>query len=251
MAPMASPSATGAARPRSPFADGLRDVAALAPGVLVFGLSFGALVRDRGIDPIAGGASSVIIGAGAGQTGAIEVLAVGGAVAVAVLTALVINARFALYSAALAPMFSRFTRRWRWGLAYLVADQTVALHTRGEERWPDPADQQRYMLGITLPMRGSWILGSVAGLLLGPIIPAAWQLGVIVPLMFISLAVPNVRGASTAAALIVGGAAVLVFRDLPHGLNLIAGALAGMATGMAIPERTKRADADAPVGGAA
>ncbi len=215
----------------------------------MFGLSFGALVRDRGIDPIAGGASSVIVGAGAGQTGAVEVLAAGGTIAVAVLTALVINARFALYSAALAPMFSRFSRRWRWGLAYLVADQTVALHARGQERWPAPEDQQRYLLGITVPLRSSWILGSVAGLLLGPVIPAAWQIGVIVPLMFLSLAMPNLKGAATAAALIVGGVAVIVFRDLPYGLNLIAGALVGMAAGMAIPERAQRADADSTVGG--
>jgi predicted branched-subunit amino acid permease len=139
-------------------------------------------------------------------------------------------------------MFARFSRGWRWGLAYLVADQTVALHARGQERWPEPADQQRYMLGITLPLRSAWIGGTIAGLLLGPVIPTSWQLGVIVPLMFIALAVPNVRTLATTAAFAAGGAAVLAFRDLPHGLNLIAGALVGMAAGLAVPEAKRAAD---------
>ena len=205
------------------------------PGVVVFGLSFGALVRERGVDPIAGAASSAIVGAGAGQTGAIEVFAAGGTLAVAVATALVINARFALYSAAVAPMFARFPRRWRWLLGYLLSDQVAALHDRAE-RWPDPRDQRRYVLGLTVPMRASWLAGTAAGVALGPIIPASWQIGVIVPLMFIALAVPSIRGAATLTAALVGAATVVALKDMPGGTNLLAAALIGATAGILVPE---------------
>ncbi len=222
---------------RAAFLDGARDVAGLAPGVAVFGLSFGALVRTRGIDPIAGAASSVIVGAGAGQTAAVEVVVAGGTVLVAVLSALVVNARFALYSAALAPMFGRFTRRWRYGLAWLVSDQTVGLYGRGQARWTTPALQQYYMLGVTLPMRTSWIAGTFAGVALGPVVPGSWQIGVIVPLMFIALAMPGLRGLPEAVAAITGIVAVVALRGLPLGLNIVAAALLGMTAGLLVRPR--------------
>jgi len=219
---------------RAAFLDGARDVAGLAPGVAIFGLSFGALVRERGIDPLAGAASSAIVGAGAGQTAFIEVAAVGGTIAIAVLSALVVNARFALYSAALAPMFARFERRWRWGLAYLISDQTVGLYGRGQERWSEPALQQYYMLGVTVPMRGAWVGGTVAGVLLGPVVPGAWQIGFIVPLMFIALAIPSIRGLPELVAGVTGLVAVLALKDLPLGLNIVAAALLGMTAGLLV-----------------
>ena len=223
---------------RAAFADGVRDIAGLVPGVAVFGLSFGALVRARGIDPIAGAAGSLIVGAGAGQTAAVEVLAVGGTVAIAVLSALVVNARFALYSAALAPMFGRFKPSWRWGLAYLVSDQTVGLYGRGQERWTTPALQQYYMLGVTLPMRTAWVGGTVAGILLGPVVPGAWQVGFIVPLMFIALAIPGIRGLPELVAAVTGVVAVVALKDLPLGLNIVAAALLGMTAGLLVHTRT-------------
>ncbi len=226
---------------RAAFADGVRDIAGLIPGVAVFGLSFGALVRARGIDPIAGATSSLIVGAGAGQTAATEVVAVGGAVAIAVLSALIVNARFALYSAALAPMFGRFTPAWRWGLAYLVSDQTVGLYGRGQERWTTPALQQYYMLGVTLPMRTAWVGGTVAGILLGPVVPGAWQVGFIVPLMFIALAIPGIRGLPEFVAAVTGVVAVVALKDLPFGLNIVAAALLGMTAGLLVHSRTSGA----------
>lgn len=219
---------------RAAFADGVRDVAGLVPGVAVFGLSYGALIRSRGIDPIAGAVSSLIVGAGAGQTAAVEVVVAGGTIAIAVLSALVVNARFALYSAALAPMFGRFSRPWRWGLAYLVSDQTVGLYGRGQQRWTTPALQQYYMLGVTAPMRTGWAGGTAAGILLGPVIPDAWQIGVIVPLMFIALAIPSIRGLPELVASATAVVAVVALKDLPLGLNIVAAALLGMTAGLLV-----------------
>jgi len=222
---------------RAAFLDGAKDVAGLAPGVAVFGLSFGALIRARGIDPIAGAMSSVIVGAGAGQTAAVEVVVAGGTVIVAVLSALIVNARFALYSAALAPMFGRFSRRWRYGLAWLVSDQTVGLYGRGQARWRTPALQQYYMLGVTLPMRTSWVGGTFAGVLLGPVVPGSWQIGFIVPLVFIALALPGIRGLPEVVAAVTGLVAVVALRGLPLGLNIVAAALLGMTAGLLVRPR--------------
>ncbi len=222
---------------RAAFLDGARDVAGLVPGVAVFGLSFGALIRARGVDPIAGATSSLVVGAGAGQTAAVEVVVAGGTIAIAVLSALIVNARFALYSAALAPMFGRFSRPWRWGLAHLISDQTVGLYGRGQERWTTPALQQYYMLGITAPMRTAWVGGTATGILLGPVMPGAWQIGFIVPLMFIALAIPGMRGLPELVAAVTGVVAVVALKGLPLGLNIVAAALLGMTAGLLVRPR--------------
>jgi predicted branched-subunit amino acid permease len=226
-------------RPRSAFLDGMRDVTGLAPGVFIFGISFGALVRTRTIDPIAGASSSAIVAGGAGQTAAVEILATGGTIAIAVLATLLVNARFALYSAALAPMFSRFSPRWRWGLAYLIADHVVGLYRRGEERWKTTERLQHYMLGITLPMRLSWIVGTIVGVTLGPIVPEAWQLGFIIPLLFIALASPAVKTSAEGVALSVGLLAVVLLKDLPLGLNIVSAILLGVCAGLVVRTEDK------------
>ena len=46
-----------------------------------------------------------------------------GVVGVAVGTALIINLRMMLYSAALAPAYGQFSKRWRFGLAALLVAQ--------------------------------------------------------------------------------------------------------------------------------
>src|SRR5690554_2989057 len=90
---------------------GAKAIAPLMPGSALFGVAFGALVRVTGIDPFAGVFASVSVVAGSSQIAMVEALRASAPAAVAVLTAVLINARMALYSAALAPVWAGFPRR--------------------------------------------------------------------------------------------------------------------------------------------
>ncbi|MGC4175863.1 AzlC family ABC transporter permease [Demequina sp.] len=209
---------------------GLRAIGPLMIGSGIFGLAYRALVRDVGIDPWAGLFGSVSVVAGASQIAIIESVRADAPAIVAILTAVLINARFALYSAALAPLWTVFPLRWRLALAYLMTDQAAVVSLREADE-PDPVRRRWFAMGAALPFVLIYVVGTVIGLVLGPVIPEAWEVGFIVPLMFIAVLVPGLR--KPAELITIAGAAVMVLlgRGWPFGLNVFIGIIAGMTAG--------------------
>lgn len=210
---------------------GLKAIGPLMVGSALFGLAFGALVRVAGIDPFAGAFASVSVVAGASQIAMVEALRAEAPAIIAILTAVLINARFALYSAALAPVWAAFPRRWRLGLSYIMTDQSAVVGLRHADDYPDPVRRRWFTLGAALPFVAVWVVGTVVGIALGPVIPDAWQIGFIVPLMFIAVLVPGLKRPAELVAIAVATAVVLAARGLPFALNVLAAIIAGMAAG--------------------
>lgn len=227
--PRRSPLGIGAAQWAAAWA-GLKAIGPLMVGSAIFGLAFGALVRDAGLNPWAGLFGSATVVGGASQIAIVQALKAGAPAVIAVFTAILINARFALYSAALAPVWAAFPLRWRLGLAYLMTDQSAVVALRDADE-PDPVRRRWFALGAALPFVAVWLLGTAAGLILGPAIPAHWQVGFIVPLMFIAVLVPGLH--KPAEFVTIAGATVVVLlgRGWPYGLNVFFGIIAGMIAG--------------------
>ena len=74
-------------------------------------------------------------------------------------------------------------------------------------------------------------MGTIVGILAGPIIPDAWNVGFIVPLMFIAVMVPVLRKPEELVGLGVTAAVVLLSTGLPFGLNVLTGIVAGLIAG--------------------
>jgi len=212
---------------------GLKAISPLLIGSAAFGLAFGALVDVAGINPWAGASASVIVVAGASQIAIVEAMRANAPALIAVLTGVLINARFALYSAALAPVWAEFPLRWKLLLSYLMTDQSAVTSLQWAERYPDPVRRRWFTLGGAVPFVGVWVLGTVAGILLGPVIPTSWQIGFIVPLMFIAVLVPGLRRPAELVTLAVAAGVVLAARGLPYGLNILFGIIAGIIAGAA------------------
>ncbi len=207
----------------------------MLPGSALFGLAFGALVPQLGLAWWVGPLASSTMFAGAAQIAIIEQLRVHSPAIIAVATALVINARFALYSTALAPLYAPFPRRWRFGLAFIMTDQAAVTALAHARAWADPVRRRWFVLGVSLPLVLLWVAGTFAGVLLGPVLPDAWQIGFIVPLMFIATMVPHLRSRPALVAVAVAVAGVVLLRELPYGLNVLVGALAGIGVGSLLP----------------
>ncbi len=228
---------------------GLAAIGPLMPGSVLFGLAFGALINVMGISAWVGNFASVSVVAGASQIAILESLRADAPAIIAILTAVVINARFALYSAALAPVFSAFPMRWKLGLAHLTTDQSAVVALQHHEAWPDPVRRRWFVVGAALPFVVVWSMGTAAGIALGPVIPESWQIGFIVPLMFIAVMVPGLRGAPALTAVGVAATVVLATHGLPFGLNVLVGALAGIAIGSLVPDRRARGTVPDPEAG--
>jgi len=210
---------------------GLKAIAPMTPGATAFGLAFGALVPAMGINPWTGVYASASIMAGASQISVFESIRTGAPAVVAILTALIINARFALYSAALGPVFSAFPRRWKLGLAHLMADPSAVVALQHADKYSDPVRKRWFVMGAALPLQIIFLMGTAVGVVVGPIIPEAWQIGFIVPLMFISVMVPTLRRSEDVVALGITGAVALLSRGLPFGLNVLVGIVSGITVG--------------------
>lgn len=203
----------------------------LAVGVFPFGAVYGIAVARSSVDPWVGGSASILVFAGASQLSLLELHESGAAWLVAVGTALAINARFVLYSAALAPAFCEQPMAWRAGLPQLMTDQAATLSLVEFATEKDPLRRRWFYLGTASVLFVFWQAGTLLGILAGAEVPDSWQLGFIIPLMFTALVVPALdrRGPWVTAG--VSAAVSIAASGLPPGVNILIGALVGIAAG--------------------
>lgn len=211
---------------------GLADVLPLMLGYLPFGLVLGATIADSAVPDVVGWASSPLIFAGAAQLAVVDLLDSGAALAVIVATALVINARHLMYSAAIAPWFRDTPLWWRLAAPHLMADPVYTFAAARFPRLPTKRGQRLYWATVGLTGWISWSLMTAAGILLGARLPTGVDLSLAVPLVFLALLVPSVTDRPTLAAAVVGGLATVAADGLPLHLGLLVGALCGVAAGV-------------------
>lgn len=218
---------------RRGFTQGLRAVAPMLPGVVPFGMTAGIAALEAGMDPLMGLGMSLIIFAGAAQLVVAQLIADGALPLVVVVTALLINLRMVMYSASIAPYLGHLGAAWKAPLAYLLTDQAYALSIIRFQHGSPPALPQWFYLGAALPLWVIWLLATALGVWLGGAVPASWQVGFALPLVFLVLLVPVIRDRPSTVAAVTGGGIALAAHDAPYHLGLSIGAIAGVAAGVA------------------
>jgi len=218
---------------------GVKAVSPLIPGIFPFAVIAGASAIELGLSSLAAVGLSILVFAGASQLVFIELLALSSPVMVLVATALVVNLRFSMYSAAIAPYFKHLSRGWKAFLAYQLTDQAFLLSLQRFQRDGKPAGDKWYYLGAASTLWIIWQLGSLIGIYLGRALPASWSLDFAVPLSFLALLVPALVSRGTVLAALTSGVVVLFSRHLPYNLGLITAAIAGLTVGMIWERRQK------------
>jgi len=214
---------------RREFARGAKEMLPLSIGGSVFGLAMGALVASATTVPNwAGAIGTWTLNAGAAQLALMDLLERGAPWLIILGTVAVVQARFALYSASLAPVYKVFPRRWRIVLAYTLTDQAASFEKHFTPLIPDPVRRRWFFLGGAGLFTGMAAGGAMVGIVVGPVIPASWQIGFIVPLMFLAIILRTVTDRpGLMAALIAAGVAVAA-KGLPYGSNVIIATVAGI-----------------------
>ena len=219
---------------RTALLTGARTIVPFAVAVFPFGLVYGVLVAQADIPAWVGGLASILIIAGAAQIALVDLIDRDAPFAIAVGTALIINLRMVLYSAALAPAYGAFSRAWRFGLAHLITDQTTVTALGYFERVSDPRARRWWVVGASVPFIGSWVAGTWIGIASGAGIPAGLELGFAIPLTFLALLMFALRGRADVAAAAVAATVTVLAAPLPFSLGLPLGAVVGVAAGMAV-----------------
>ena len=211
------------------FWRGLRAFAPLIPGVLPFSMVAGIAAVQAGFTPAQSIAFSLVGYAGSAQLIASQMVAAHAPVVLIVLSSLVVNLRFAVYSASMLPLFRGVPLSRRWPLAYGLTDQAYAVTVGRPAAEPHPV---AYYAGAAVLMWLTWQGGTAVGALLGAKVPASWPLGFAVPLSFIALLFPVLHTRPQVMAAVVSALVAASAHGLPFRLNLILGAACGVAAGV-------------------
>jgi 4-azaleucine resistance transporter AzlC len=232
------------ASPAAAFVSGAKAIAPVLLALVPLGVAFGATAMGGGLSALEALFMSVFVFAGAAQLAATQLIATGASVAVVVLTVLVINLRFTLYSASLAPHFRGLPAGWKGLLSYLLTDQAYAATiSRFDDGETEEPDKRWYFVGVALAIWVTWQAATVLGVLLGSWASEGWSLDFVLPLTFIALALPAIKDRTTAAAAIAAGIVAVFAAAMPLNLGLIIAALVGVLGGLvaeSVAERGRR-----------
>lgn len=212
---------------------GAADIAPMVVGILPFGVVAGVSATAAGFTLMQAVGSSVLLYAGAAQIAAHQLIANGAPAVVVLLTAMIINARYLMYSASLAPHLTDQPLGWRAVMAAVLVDQNYALSMQQYLRAQlSPLVKRAYFLAGGLVMWTVWQVGTVVGAVLGSVVPASWQLDFFVPLSFMALSIGAIRDRPTFLAGVVGGGVAVLLAGLPYNLGLFLGASVGIFAGV-------------------
>lgn len=217
---------------------GARDELPILVGVLPFGLVFGALGIETGLSPAEVQGLSLFVFAGSSQLVAVQLIGLGAAPVVIILTIFLVNLRHALYSASLSPYLVHLPLRWRLSLAYLLTDEAFAVASPRYRR-PDTTHAHGYTLGAGLALWSCWQLSTALGIVFGARIPESLSLEFALPLTFLAMLIPTLVDRPAWAAAIAGGVLSLLLRGLPYGLGLVVAVVLAVGIGVAV-ETTSR-----------
>jgi 4-azaleucine resistance transporter AzlC len=225
--------------PRQIFWRGARDSVPFTIVIFPFGMLFGVVGTEAGLNLAQVMGFSFLVIAGASQFAALQLMTENAPVLIVVASALAVNLRMAMYSAALAPHLGAAPLWQRAMIAYMNVDQTYALAVQRYEAAPplSLAEKVAFFLGVSMPIVPLWYAATLIGILVGSAIPPEWGLDFAVPITFLALTAPALRTGAHVAAAVTSVTVVLLLAGLPWNLGLLVAGALGMIVGAEVERR--------------
>lgn len=224
--------------PTQAFWRGVLLILPIGMGVIPFGLVTGIAGISAGLNVFETSVMSGWVFAGSAQLVSLQLMGAGAAIPFVLLASMVVNLRYVMYSSALAKPLETLSPRMKVLAAYLMVDQNFALTLAHYENLGPKLTPWLY-LGAGAFLWVNWLISAYIGALLGAKVPESWSLDFAVPLCFLVLMVPSIRDRPSLAAAIVGGLVATALIGLPYRTGLFVGAIAGIASGVWLENRSK------------
>ncbi len=221
-------------------AEGFRAFLPLSIGLIPWALVTGVAMRSIGLSPLEAMGMNLIVFAGTAQLGTLPLIAAGAPLWLLVLTALVLNLRFVIFSAALAPAFAGYSRARRILSSYLLVDGVFAILSERLLKAQDPHWRWGCYIAPSLWCWTLWQVFALVGILGAGALPADWSLEFMATIALLVMLVPMSATRPMLVAALVGGLGAVLARGLPLKLGLIAGIAAGIAAGFIAERRAER-----------
>lgn len=207
------------------FKYGVKSMLPIIPGVIPFGLIMGTVAVEAGLNNLQIGQLNIFVFAGASQLAAVELLSNGVSAFIIILTGLIINLRFILYSAAFAPIVKNSSFLVKSATAYLLTDQSYAVSVAKEKELSTNKQRLNFFFGNALCMSICWHISVALGVLFGNFAPKSISLDFAVPLSFMALTIPTLISKNHIYVAFSSSVLACILYSLPFNLGL-------MVTGM-------------------
>jgi predicted branched-subunit amino acid permease len=205
----------------------------LSVGLIPWALVTGMSMVSIGMTPLQAMGMNVIVFAGTAQLGTLPLIAAGAPLWLIVATALALNLRFLIFSAAIAQGFRGLGSGARWLSGHLLTDGVFATCVAKMMEVEDKDWRLGYYLA---PSIWSWLLWqtfALVGVLAAGSIPKTWSLEFMATIALMVLLIPMAKMRPMLVAAATGGLTAVVLNGLPLRLGLFAGIFAGIAAGLA------------------
>ena len=116
-------------------------------------------------------------------------------------------------------------------MAYLLTDEAYAVSINRFQNGDPSPNQHYHLLGTGITLWASWQVSTVIGVYFGTTIPDSWSLGFVIPLTFIALVTPLLKGKPELIACLSAAFVSIIAQELPWKMWIILGALTGIILG--------------------
>lgn len=215
------------------YLQGLRQGAPFLLVTVPFGMLFGVVATEAGLNIAEVMGFSLLVIAGAAQFTAVQLLSENAPVIIVLASALAVNLRMALYSASIAPHLGPLPVWQKAICAYFLVDQTYAVSVARFENDPALPLRERFAfhLGAASLICLCWYPATWTGAVLGARIPPEMALDFALPITFLALVAPALTSLAHVVAAFTATVLALVFVGLPFSLGTIFAAGCAMLVG--------------------
>lgn len=226
------------------FREGFRACAPTMPGIFAWGMVTGMAMVKTGLTIWQALGMTFIVFAGSAQLASLPLIAANAPIWVVFVTAMVVNLRFVIFSAAIGPHFGHLPWYKRVWHGYFNADITMALFPRHfpAESVSHPQGKVGFFNGIGYSNWCAWQAGSVVGILLASQIPESWGIGYAGTLALLAITIPLTINSAALVGVVVASVVAVAAAGLPYRLGLLLAVIFGMTAAMIVDVYLDRKD---------
>ena len=219
---------------------GFLDVIPLTIPVIPFGIIYGVIAIEIGLSPLVAFCMSFIIFAGSSQIAFAQLFSAGASPLVVISSVAVINSRHFLYGAVLSQYLNKLNCYWKILLGYLMTDQAFIVSLSYFKKNYKKKNAHFHMLGSGFTLWFLWQLSTLAGIILGNIVPEQLGLTFAIPLTFLSLIISELRKKDHLIVIAVSGLASLALYDFPFKIYIIVSAFLALGVSYILITKFKK-----------
>lgn len=218
---------------------GFKSILPIISGIVPFGAVMGSAFAEAKLSFFQAMLMNTAVYAGAAQLATTDLMKMNAAWFVVVATGLIINLRFLLYSAAMAPYMRETGFFQKFFVSFTLTDQSYAAMTANTDKISSNKEAIEFYLGTAVCMLLTWHAAVIAGFVFGNFAPASLALDFAIPLSFVALLVPTIKSKNHVIVTVFSSVVSIFLFNFPLKTGMMVTALLSMGLAWFLIQRKK------------